>query len=256
MRDTRTSVARAGVRSLGEVLITAGLVLLLFCVYQLVWTNIEADHAQGKVSDTLRRQWSSQGGNQSPGTIRLSKSDFGKGFSFLHIPRLGRKYSVPVVQGVSLPDLSRGVGHYPSTALPGQVGNFAVAGHRATHGEPFAHLDLVKVGDSLVVETARQLVHLRRRQGADRATERGLGHRAGAGQARAGADPPADHVDDLQPALGLDATADRLRPSPVHAAHGRGAPARVDETPIARHPKGHGCTPGSGGTCRGLWPCG
>jgi sortase A len=152
MRDTRTSVARASVRSLGEVLITAGLVLLLFCVYQLVWTNIEANHAQGKVSDTLRRQWSSQGGNQSP-TIRLSKSDFGKGFSFLHIPRLGRKYSVPVVQGVSLPDLSRGVGHYPSTALPGQVGNFAVAGHRATHGEPFAHLDLVRVGDSLVVET-------------------------------------------------------------------------------------------------------
>ena len=57
------------------------------------------------------------------------------------------------MQGVSLPDLSRGVGHYPSTALPGQVGNFAVAGHRATHGEPFAHLDLVRVGDSLVVET-------------------------------------------------------------------------------------------------------
>lgn len=148
------SAARAGVRSLGELFITAGLVLLLFCVYQLVWTNIVAEHAQGKVSHTLRQEWAREGGNQSPnGTIRLSKSDFGKGFAFLHIPRLGRKYSVPVVQGVSLPDLSRGVGHYPSTALPGDVGNFAVAGHRATNGEPFAHLDLVKVGDSLVVET-------------------------------------------------------------------------------------------------------
>jgi sortase A len=148
------SGARAAVRSLGEVLITAGLVLLLFCVYQLVWTNIEAGHAQDKVSDTLRQGWAHEGGSQSPnGTIRLSKSDFGKGFAFLHIPRLGPTYSVPVVQGVSLPDLSRGVGHYPSTALPGQVGNFAVAGHRATNGEPFAHLDLVKRGDSLVVET-------------------------------------------------------------------------------------------------------
>jgi sortase A len=85
--------------------------------------------------------------------VQLSKSDFGKGFAFLHIPRLGKKYSVPVVQGVSLPDLSRGVGHYPSTALPGEVGNFAVAGHRATNGQPFADLDAVKVGDSLVVET-------------------------------------------------------------------------------------------------------
>jgi len=149
------SVARVAVRSLGEVLVTMGLVLLLFIAYELVWTNIAADHAQGKVSDTLRQEWSRQGGgsNQPNPTIALSKSDFGKGFSFLHIPRLGRKYSVPVVQGVSLPDLSRGVGHYPSTALPGEVGNFAVAGHRATNGQPFAHLDLVKVGDSLVVET-------------------------------------------------------------------------------------------------------
>jgi LPXTG-site transpeptidase (sortase) family protein len=148
------SGARAGVRGLGELLITAGLVLLLFCGYQLVWTNFEADRAQNRVSDTLRQEWLRQGGSQSSnGTIRLSKSDFGKGFAFLHIPRLGRKYSVPVVQGVSLPDLSRGVGHYPSTALPGQVGNFAVAGHRATHGQPFAYLDQVKVRDSLVVET-------------------------------------------------------------------------------------------------------
>ena len=147
------SLARAAVRTLGELLITAGLVLLLFCAYQLVWTNIAADRAQDKVTNTLREQWSRQGGSGSPGSIRLSKSDFGKGFAFLHIPRLGRKYSVPIVQGVSLPDLSRGVGHYPKTAVPGEVGNFAVAGHRATNGEPFAHLDSVKVGDALVVET-------------------------------------------------------------------------------------------------------
>jgi sortase A len=147
------SAARAAVRSVGEVMITAGLVLLLFVAYQLVWTNIAADRAQDKVTNTLRRDWLREGGTQQPGAIKLSKSDFGKGFAFLHIPRLGRKYSVPVVQGVSLPDLSRGVGHYPKTAVPGEVGNFAVAGHRATNGEPFAHLDEVKVGDSLVVET-------------------------------------------------------------------------------------------------------
>jgi len=77
----------------------------------------------------------------------------GKGFAFLHVPALGRSYTVPVVQGVSLPDLARGVGHYPKTALPGRVGNFAVAGHRATNGEPFAHLDKVGKGDVVVVET-------------------------------------------------------------------------------------------------------
>ena len=56
----------------------------------------------------------------------------------MHIPRLGATYAVPVVEGVALDDLRKGVGHYPETALPGEVGNFAVAGHRATNGEPFA----------------------------------------------------------------------------------------------------------------------
>ena len=60
---------------------------------------------------------------------------------------------MPVVEGVSLDDLAKGVGHYPKTVLPGEVGNFAVAGHRATHGEPFAYLDEVRKGDAVVVET-------------------------------------------------------------------------------------------------------
>lgn len=156
MSTPRLGPARATARGVGELFITAGLVLLLFCVYQLVWTNVEANHAQAKVSDTLREQWEHGGGGELPdGTITLSKSDFGKGFAFLHIPRLGPKFAKPVVQGVTLPDLARGVGHYPTTAVPGAIGNFAVAGHRATNGEPFAHLDEVKVGDSLVVETRR-----------------------------------------------------------------------------------------------------
>lgn len=151
------SLARGAVRGLGELCVTAGVVLLLFVGYQLVWTNVLAHRAADHVGDVLRDDWARpDGGSQPPGgSIRLSSSDFGKGFAFLHVPRLGRSYSVPVVQGVSLPDLARGVGHYPRTALPGQVGNFAVAGHRATNGEPFAHLDRIRVGDRLVVETRR-----------------------------------------------------------------------------------------------------
>jgi sortase A len=83
----------------------------------------------------------------------VSSVDFGEGFAFLRIPRLGRDYSVPVVQGVGLDDLARGVGHYPRSAGPGEVGNFAVAGHRATNGEPFAYLDRLRKGDVVVAET-------------------------------------------------------------------------------------------------------
>jgi sortase A len=142
---------RAVVRGVGELFITAGLVLLLFVAYQLVWTNVEAERRTDAVAGDVRDAWerppTSTTGTQ---VVHLKK---GKGFAFLHIPRLGQKWSVPVIQGVSLPDLSKGVGHYPRTALPGEVGNFAVAGHRATNGEPFAYLDKVRKGDLVVAET-------------------------------------------------------------------------------------------------------
>ncbi len=150
---------RTAVRGLGELLITAGLVLLLFVAYQLAWTNYQADRATDHVTSDLRETWG------RPDATTGSRADvaggpkpvnFGKGFAFLHIPRLGKGWAVPVVEGVSLPDLARGVGHYPGTAQPGDVGNFAVAGHRATNGEPFAYLDRVRAGDLVVAETRTQ----------------------------------------------------------------------------------------------------
>jgi sortase A len=151
-------VIRGAIRGLGEVLITAGLVLLLFVAYQLVWTNYEAHRRTDHVADDIRDQWSrppTKAETRAASGRELRPSDFGKGFAFLHIPRLGKNWSVPVVEGVELPDLARGVGHYPETARPGQVGNFAVAGHRATNGEPFAYLDKVRPGDMVVAETRR-----------------------------------------------------------------------------------------------------
>lgn len=146
---------RAAVRGLGELLITLGLVLLLFVAYQLVWTNYEAHRRTDHAAEDLRDAWERPpaGSGTSDPVVAPIKLRDGKGFAFLHIPRLGRKWSVPIIQGVSLPDLSKGVGHYPRTALPGEVGNFAVAGHRATNGEPFAYLDRVRKGDLVVAET-------------------------------------------------------------------------------------------------------
>jgi len=143
------SAVRTVARTVGELMITAGLVLLLFCVYQLFWSNVQAHHEQARVSDSLRQQWRQPAGGAAP----VPAFHEGSGFAFLHVPALGRRNSTPIVQGVSLRDLARGVGHYPHSALPGRIGNFALAGHRATHGEPFAHLDQVHRGDVVVVET-------------------------------------------------------------------------------------------------------
>ena len=79
----------------------------------------------------------------------------GEAFALITIPRLGVKVnSLPVIEGIDQSDLAKGVGHYPGTALPGEVGNFAVAGHRATHGEPFAKFEELRAGDQVLVETA------------------------------------------------------------------------------------------------------
>lgn len=147
------SGVRSAVRGLGELLITAGLIVLLFILYQLFWTNLEADRAQGRVADGIRETWERP--PAQPGAApSTAEADF-KGFGFLYIPRLGEDNSTPIVRGVTLDDLARGVGHYPKTGAPGAVGNFAVAGHRATHGEPFAYLDSVRPGDAVYVETRK-----------------------------------------------------------------------------------------------------
>jgi sortase A len=145
---------RLAIRTVGELLITAGVLLLLFVVYQLVWTNVQADRVAQQETTQLQRAWDVQAAEPTatPEFDRPLKQ--GKAFALMYIPRLGRSFEVPVVQGVALDDLAKGVGHYPASALPGRVGNFAVAGHRATNGEPFAHLDRLRAGDSVVVETS------------------------------------------------------------------------------------------------------
>ena len=78
----------------------------------------------------------------------------GEPFAFLHIPRLGNDYRRAVVEGTEEQQLTQGPGHYVGTAMPGQPGNFAVAGHRVGQGSPFLDLDTVQRGDPVVVETA------------------------------------------------------------------------------------------------------
>jgi sortase A len=152
------STARTAVRGFGEVLITAGLVILLFCAYQLFWTNVESNRAQGKVIEDLQERWADPALRPAPNATStaaptVAEVPIGDGMAILRIPRLGADYAKPVVEGVSLGDLHRGIGHYPDTALPGEVGNFSVAGHRATNGEPFRDLDALQVGDAIVIET-------------------------------------------------------------------------------------------------------
>jgi sortase (surface protein transpeptidase) len=159
----RRDPIRTAARGIGQTLITLGLVTLLFVGYELWVTDILSAREQDKLSEQLQDEWgdlptvgepgsptgSSTG--PAPGPVQVSP---GEPFAVLHIPRLGSDWTRVAVEGVTQTDLAQGPGHYPGTALPGEQGNFAMAGHRVGRGSPFLDLDKMQPGDPIVVETA------------------------------------------------------------------------------------------------------
>lgn len=134
-------VVRAGVRGFGELLITFGLVVLLFAGYEVWGKAAQVDAAQGKLDDKIERTW---GGEKAPKAKPLP----GDAIARLYIPRLDKHWVV--VQGVAPADIKHAPGHYPDSAMPGKLGNFSVAGHRAK--AMFWDLDKLKPGDKIFVE--------------------------------------------------------------------------------------------------------
>ncbi|MEV5606955.1 class E sortase [Streptomyces sp. NPDC052225] len=134
----------------GELLITAGLILGLFVVYSLWWTNVVADRAAHKQGDKVRDHWTQDDG---PGAL-----DTKDGIGFLHVPAMS-KGEVLVEKGTSSKVLNDGVaGYYTDPAkatLPttGKDGNFTLAAHRDGHGAKFHNIDKIKKGDPIVFES-------------------------------------------------------------------------------------------------------
>lgn len=156
-RAARTRKDSPGVvasRVVGELFITLGVVMLLFVTYQLWWTNIRAHQQANGAANNLQKKWDENGGDdRDPGTFSP-----GQGFAIIYIPKLDVK--APIAEGIDKHKvLDRGmVGHYGKsplkTAMPwDKKGNFALAGHRNTHGEPFRYINRLKPGDEIVVET-------------------------------------------------------------------------------------------------------
>lgn len=139
---------RTLIRSVGELCITAGLITLLFVAYELWGTGAYTVAQQSKLNDELSRTW-----NNSAGKVTTERVRLGHGIALIRIPRLGRKFHYVVIEGVSVADLRKGPGHYPGTALPGQIGNFVVSGHRTTYLAPFNKLGELNTGDRILIDT-------------------------------------------------------------------------------------------------------
>lgn len=132
-----------------------GALLILFAGWQVFGTSISEHHAQGALATDFRAKTvhaapavlSGGGISLVPATTRLSEPPQGTVMARLEIPSIG--VDQYVVSGTEPGDLSKGPGHYPGTALPGQAGNVAIAGHRTTFGAPFFHLNDLQPGDSI-----------------------------------------------------------------------------------------------------------
>ncbi|MET4003683.1 sortase A [Arthrobacter psychrochitiniphilus] len=154
---------RTLIQVLGELLITCGVILLLFVVWELWWTNIEANTAQQQAVSAFAQEFQ---GPVTPPPADAPPVDFGPPkvmaapdqastvFGVVYIPRFGKTYSRPLVEGTAPAQLDTlGLGRYDSTSMPGAVGNFAVAGHRQTHGAVLDAVHTLVPGDKIYVQT-------------------------------------------------------------------------------------------------------
>ncbi|MFD8998237.1 class E sortase [Streptomyces abikoensis] len=187
--------SRLVVRTLSELCLTVGTLIVLFVVYLLYWTGVRADSAMDDEIGRLRERWAAGppaaappsppapdapsapadgprtaspapsvppapragdappvagSGAQAP-PARPAGQRTGAAFAVMYVPRLGAGWAKPVLEGTGTELLKRGLGHYAGTAPPGGTGNFAVAGHRRTYGDPFKDLDELRPGDAVVI---------------------------------------------------------------------------------------------------------
>ncbi len=167
-RRTTGDAIRTVLRGFGQMLITLGVVVLLFVVYEVYVTDLFGHQKQAAATSAVDRVWAKAEVNTTS-TVVVDNPDqlatdprqrapsyptpIGKGFAKLYIPSFGADYVFTVIEGTDPDDLYAGPGHYTGTQLPGQQGNFAIAGHRVSKGSPFNDLGLLNSCDAVVVET-------------------------------------------------------------------------------------------------------
>ena len=153
---TRPRARRGWSRWLGWLLILAGVGLIGHVVWQFYGTNIVARHRQQDITESIQRQW--QDGKHPEVTVGGGLAGGGpketvQADALIRIPRFGDDYVVPVLEGTSEAVLAAGFGHFSDTAAPGEVGNYALAAHRVTHGEPLRDMPSLQPGDEVIIET-------------------------------------------------------------------------------------------------------
>jgi sortase A len=141
----------------GRALVTTGILILLFVAYQLWGTGFYEAREQSRLKSEFAKELAREKAKQANATPTTTTTlppvppPVGDPVGIIRIPKIGLDRAV--IQGIGVPDLRKGPGHYPATPLPGQLGNAAIAGHRTTYGAPFNRIDELAVGDPILIQT-------------------------------------------------------------------------------------------------------
>lgn len=158
-----TNVQRpSALEVVGELLLAAGLLVLLFVAYLMVWTDVAANATHERLIEDIT--WATEplpaAPTEAPTTVpevdpTAHLFEQGTTIAVLRVPRFGADYVQPISEGTDKRTILDvlGIGHYPDSAQPGQVGNFALAAHRTTYGKPFNRAGELVEGDELIVDT-------------------------------------------------------------------------------------------------------
>lgn len=151
----------------GELSITAGVLIFLFLFWQLWFNDLVVRAEQNTAAEELSQSFidaAQQDPAATPSTDPVDPAAPPSGttagdaqeFGVLTIPRFGDDYNAKIAGGITRTRTLNpiGIGHYLTTQAPGEVGNFAVAGHRTTYGKPLNEIANLRVGDAIVVQTA------------------------------------------------------------------------------------------------------
>ena len=155
---------------LGEVLITAGLLVLLFIGWQLWWNDWVTAGQQTRAASDQSQEWIEHARAHEDGSTpspTATDGEFGEPpveasvlagdqFGVLFVPRFGSDYQRNIAEGTGTAVLNStklGIGHYPQTQMPGAVGNFVIASHRSAYGGGMHVLNEFQLGDPIIVQT-------------------------------------------------------------------------------------------------------
>jgi len=132
---------------LGEILLTAGVVLMLFVGYKTLFQDNLVGNQQSDFAKTFTERY---------GFVELAEvSEEADIFGRMYVPRFGESWTRLIAEGTRWhPVLNEiGIGHYTTTVMPGEVGNFAIAAHRGGFGGAFRDIDKLTDGDRVYIET-------------------------------------------------------------------------------------------------------